>query len=126
MQLAYPMWTCADACTLALRQPEAQAINVLRVLSSCLQKYCGNPGPGLVTSAFPVSLGQCANIAYGVCQAHAMSAHKSPCGHHFKGYQQCSGQQFMSFYTNIVNDGCKNAIQWIEQAAKITGRRLKL
>jgi hypothetical protein len=55
-----------------------------------------------------------------------MDAHKSPCGHHFKGYQQCSGQQFMSFYTNIVNDGCKNAIQWIEQAAKVTGRRLKL
>jgi len=90
-------------------------------------KYCGNPTPGTPFTAFPVSLGQCANIAYGVCQAHAMDHKKSPCGHHFKGYQQCSGQQFMSFYTGVVNDGCHKAIQWIEQAAKATGgRRLKL
>ncbi|WIA12677.1 hypothetical protein OEZ85_006318 [Tetradesmus obliquus] len=88
-------------------------------------KYCSNAPPGLSVGAFPVSLGQCANIAYGVCQAHALDHHKSPCGHHFKGYQQCSGQQFMGFYSNIVNDGCRNAIQWIQQAAKTTGRRLK-
>lgn len=90
------------------------------------QKYCSNP-PQQSVGAIHVSLGQCANIAYGVCQAHAMDPKQSPCGHHFKGYQQCSGQQFMQFYTGIVNDGCKQAIQWIEQAAKATsGRRLKL
>jgi hypothetical protein len=80
-----------------------------------LQKYCEGP-PTFAQQAlyFPVPLSQCANIAFGTCQVSAVSHHSSPCGHHFKGYKQCSGKQFMDFYTGIVNDACHKAVSWIQ------------
>jgi hypothetical protein len=81
-----------------------------------LQKYCERPTTFTTLGAqyFPVPLSQCANIAFGTCQNSAMSHHSSPCGHHFKGYKQCSGKQFVDFYTGIVNDACHKAVSWIQ------------
>jgi hypothetical protein len=80
-----------------------------------LQKYCDNPIIVVGSSPyFPVPLTQCANIAYGTCQNKAMDASASPCGHHFKGYKQCSGKQFYDFYKGIVNDACHKAVSWIQ------------
>lgn len=48
---------------------------------------------------FPVSLGQCANIAYGTCQEHGMTRWRSPCWYAFNGYRSCNKDAFMKFYT---------------------------
>jgi len=87
--------------------------------------HCLNPVHPAKPS-WPTSLNQCATTANGVCQAHAMDPHKSPCSKHFGiGYLKCSGPQFQDFYTEVAKEGCKNAVQWIQTAGKI-GRRLKL
>lgn len=48
---------------------------------------------------FPVSLGQCANIAYGTCQEYGMTRWRSPCWYAFNGYRSCNKDAFMKFYT---------------------------
>lgn len=79
------------------------------------QLYC-NGGSSSVGSlgAFRVTLTQCQNIAYGVCQQQAGSSWKSPCGYYMTfGYQQCTAQQFMNFYTGEVNSFCQQNVQQI-------------
>lgn len=87
------------------------------LLRLALQKYCDNPtvivGSGK-SGYIPVPLSQCANIAFGACQNKAGDQFSSPCGQNFKGYKQCSGQQFRDFYTGIVNDSCHQAVNWIQ------------
>lgn len=88
--------------------------------------YC-NGGQKTVLGArryFPVTLGQCANIAYGLCQEHAMNRWRSPCGWAFHGHRQCNKDAFMKFYTGEVNDRCNQAVAWIDQkAAQEAGRK---
>jgi hypothetical protein len=67
-----------------------------------LQLYCsGGQQKQMLGSRryFPVSLGQYANIAYGLCQSQSMDRWKSPCGWSFNGHKQCNKQAFMEFYT---------------------------
>jgi len=66
---------------------------------------------------FPVSLGQCTDIAYGLCQERAMNGWMSPCGYAFRDHKQCSKDNFMSFYTGEVNERCNKAVQWIDHKA---------
>lgn len=73
---------------------------------------------------FPVSLGQCANIAYGTCQEHGMTRWRSPCGWAFGGTRSCNKDTFMKFYTGEINDRCNQAVAWIDQkAAEEAGRK---
>jgi len=72
------------------------------VLGVLLQLYCNGGQQKQQLGArryFPVTLGQCANIAYGLCQERAMNGWMSPCGYAFRGHKQCSKDNFMSFYT---------------------------
>lgn len=55
---------------------------------------------------FPVSLGQCANIAYGTCQEHGMTRWRSPCWYAFNGYRSCNKEAFMKFYTGERGHRC--------------------
>jgi hypothetical protein len=65
-----------------------------------LQTYCSGKPP-LAKSYFPVTLSQCANVAFGTCQNRAMDRNSSPCGWQFNGYQQCNFAKFMGFYTGM-------------------------
>lgn len=80
-----------------------------------LQKYCEGPTYETAMTAAAaqamVSLTQCENIAYGVCQSTSTDSSKSPCGYAFSGYQQCDGSQFMSFYQGEVNELCERQVQ---------------
>lgn len=77
--------------------------------------YCnGGQKPIGSFGAFPVSLTQCQNIAYGVCQQQAGSAWTSPCGVYMTfGYSKCTAQQFVQFYTGEVNSFCQQKVQQI-------------
>jgi hypothetical protein len=66
-----------------------------------VQQYCnGGQKQGMLGAgrAFPVSLGQCANIAFGLCQEQSLNRWTSPCGWAFNGHKQCNKQQFMDWY----------------------------
>jgi len=78
--------------------------------------YCnGGQQPfGASLGGWQVSLTQCQNIAYGVCQQQAGSSWNSPCGWYMTlGYSKCSAQQFMQFYTGEVNSLCQQKVQQI-------------
>ena len=45
-----------------------------------------------------VTLQQCGNAAYGVCQSTANTASMSPCGNAFNGISKCSKSEFEKFY----------------------------
>jgi hypothetical protein len=78
--------------------------------------YCngGQQPIGASFGGWQVSLTQCQNIAYGVCQQHAGSAWNSPCGWYMTlGYSKCTAQQFMQFYTGEVNSRCQQNVQQI-------------
>lgn len=45
-----------------------------------------------------VSLKQCGNIAFGECQNLAKNRARSPCGRSFNGVDECTRNQFQSFY----------------------------
>lgn len=64
-----------------------------------LQLYCNGGQRHPRAQPFPVSLGQCANIAYGLCQERALSRWMSPCGWAFSGAKRCTKDEFMQFYT---------------------------
>ena len=74
----------------------------LMVLLSPPQLFCngGRKQQALVSlNYFPVSLGQCANIAFGTCQEVALNPWKSPCGYAFRGFKQCDQTAFKNFYS---------------------------
>eukprot|EP00878_Enallax_costatus_P000124 GHUV01000164.1.p1 GENE.GHUV01000164.1~~GHUV01000164.1.p1 ORF type:complete len:211 (+),score=46.43 GHUV01000164.1:191-823(+) len=76
--------------------------------------YC-NGGQKAFTSFFPVTLSQCANIAYGVCQQQATSPGSASCSPYWSvGYKQCSGTQFWKFYQGEVNDRCNQQVAKIQ------------
>lgn len=72
--------------------------------------YC-NGGRKPVGSFFPVTLQQCANIAYGVCQQQATAANAVSCSTYWAfGYKQCTASQFWDFYKGEVDDGCNQKV----------------
>lgn len=77
--------------------------------------YCnGGSQPFGALGAFPVTLSQCQNIAFGVCQQTASSAWSSPCGWEMTwGYKSCSASQFNQFYNGEIDSLCKQQVQAI-------------
>eukprot|EP00878_Enallax_costatus_P016840 GHUV01017676.1.p1 GENE.GHUV01017676.1~~GHUV01017676.1.p1 ORF type:complete len:211 (-),score=46.58 GHUV01017676.1:521-1153(-) len=92
---------------------QAAGTQVAKDACNTAMLYC-NGGQKSLTSFFPVTLSQCANIAYGVCQQQATSPWSVSCSPYWSiGYKQCSGSQFWKFYQGEVNDRCN------QQVAKI-------
>lgn len=73
-----------------------------------LQQYCqaptGTPKSARSGTVF-VTLQQCGNAAYGVCQSGATSS-SSPCSYAFNGAGKCSKDQFWGFYNGNGCFGC--------------------
>eukprot|EP00878_Enallax_costatus_P000088 GHUV01000116.1.p1 GENE.GHUV01000116.1~~GHUV01000116.1.p1 ORF type:complete len:212 (+),score=44.59 GHUV01000116.1:194-829(+) len=89
---------------------EIAGVTVAKNACNTAMLYC-NGGQRPLTSFFPVTLSQCANIAYGVCQQQATSPWSVSCSSYWSlGYQQCSGSQFWEFYQGEVNDRCNQQV----------------
>jgi len=79
-----------------------------------------------------VSLQQCGNAAYGVCQAFTLDANKSPCGKAFNGIAKCSKTEFAKFYNGVAEEQCnqkaavfdKQPPQPLAAGTKSSGKRL--
>jgi hypothetical protein len=57
-----------------------------------------------------VSLAQCGNAAYGVCQNMASDRNKSPCGWAFdRGMYNCDKERFWAFYGPVAESECNAA-----------------
>lgn len=73
--------------------------------------YCNGGQKNLVGSYFPVTLSQCANIAFGVCQKQATTSSSVSCSKYWAlGYQRCTASQFWQFYQGEVNDRCNQKV----------------
>lgn len=74
---------------------------------------------GVQATAFgaigPVTLGQCANIAFGACQQSVQSSWTCSLERAI-GYKQCTADQFRSFFNGEADDHCKTF------ATSITGK----
>ena len=61
-----------------------------------------------------VTLDQCAQIAYGACQAIAYDPIPSPCGRSIRhGFRQCDAEGFNRFYRGEVDDYCRKLAEAI-------------
>lgn len=65
-------------------------------------------GLGRARGYFPVTLSQCQNIAYGVCQQRAANYYTAPCRYMWQGYQQCTKDQFWEFFRGEINALCNS------------------
>jgi hypothetical protein len=65
-----------------------------------------------------VTLQQCGNVAYGVCQSWAQDNKKSPCGREFNGVASCSKGDFQGFYNGIVDEQCNQKAAVFDKPGK--------
>lgn len=82
--------------------------------------YCGNLVEPRRLGAQRVTLQQCGNAAYGVCQSTANDPKQSPCGNMFNGAAKCSKAEFQKFYNAIVDEQCNQKVAVFDKPA---GRR---
>ncbi|KAI8465585.1 MAG: hypothetical protein J3K34DRAFT_436564 [Monoraphidium minutum] len=98
--------TCRNAGASAGYSAASQACSAAR--ARCGGGVFGSAPGGSIGA---VSLGQCANIAYGSCQQYA-DPWSSPCRSEMSsGSGRCSGSEFQSYYRAAAQSACYTAAQ---------------
>jgi hypothetical protein len=69
-----------------------------------------------------VTLQQCGNAAYGVCQSTARGS-GSPCSYMFNGSGKCTKEQFWEFYGKVTDASCNEKASVFD---KPQGRKLAM
>jgi hypothetical protein len=70
-----------------------------------------------------VTLEQCGNAAYGVCQNTARDKNYSPCAYMFNGAGKCTKESFWEFYGKVTDASCNQKSAVFD---KPQGRKLAL